>query len=69
MNKRLLELAEQCEYEKGGFVFFDKEKFALWVVQECMEVVIESDPSPKMSLGEPYGTIIDNMKVHFGLSD
>ena len=71
MNKRLLELAKE-----SGLIQYDSdskmqeaEKFAELIITECMEIVLESDPSPKMSLGEPYGTIIDNMKVHFGLSD
>lgn len=71
MNKRLLELAKE-----SGLIQYDSdskmqeaEKFAELIITECMEIVLESDPSPKMSLGEPYSTIIDNMKVHFGLSD
>lgn len=71
MNKRLLELAKESgliQYDSDGKVQ-DAEKFAELIITECMEIVLESDPSPKMSLDKPYGTIIDNMKVHFGLSD
>ena len=71
MNKRLLELAKESgliQYDSDGKVQ-DAKKFAELIITECMEIVLESDPSSKMSLGEPYGTIIDNMKVHFGLSD
>ena len=71
MNKRLLELAKE-----SGLIQYDSDskmqeadKFAELIITECMEIVLESDPSPKMSLDKPYGTIIDNMKVHFGLSD
>ena len=71
MNKRLLELAKESgliQPDSDGKVQ-DAEKFAELIITECMEIVLESDPSPKMSLDKPYGTIIDNMKVHFGLSD
>lgn len=71
MNKRLLELAKESgliQYDSDGKMH-EAEKFAELIITECMEIVLESDPSPKMSLGESYGTIIDNMKVHFGLSD
>jgi len=71
MNTRLLKLAKE-----SGLIQYDSdskmqeaEKFAELIITECMEIVLESDPSPKMNLGEPYGTIIDNMKVHFELSD
>lgn len=71
MNTRLLKLAKE-----SGLIQSDSdskmqetEKFAELIITECMEIVLESDPSPKINLGEPYGTIIDNMKVHFGLSD
>lgn len=71
MNKRLLELAKESgliQYDSDGKMH-EAEKFAELIITECMEIVLESDPSSKMNLGEPYGTIIDNMKVHFGLSD
>jgi hypothetical protein len=71
MNKRLLELAKESgliQYDSDGKVQ-DAKKFAELIITECMEIVLESDPSPKMSLDKPYGTIIDNIKVHFGLSD
>lgn len=71
MNKRLLELAKE-----SGLIQYDSdskmqeaEKFAELIITECMEIVLESDPSPKMICCEPYSTIIDNIKVHFGLSD
>jgi hypothetical protein len=42
MNERLKELIEQCTdrhfNEGGGFETFDKEKFALAIVRECVEV-------------------------------
>lgn len=71
MNERLLELAKE-----SGLIQYDSdskmqeaEKFAELIITECMEVVIESDPSTKMIYREPYSTIIDNMKVHFGMFD
>jgi len=71
MNKRLLELAKE-----SGLIQYDSdskmqeaEKFAELIITECMEIVLESDPSPKMIYREPYSTIIDNMRVHFGLFD
>lgn len=43
--------------------------FAELIVQECLEVVSESDPSPKMTMQEPYSTIMENIKEHFGWHD
>ncbi len=42
-------------------------KFAELIIEECCEVVINSDPSVKMVLGEPYRTILSNIEKHFEL--
>jgi hypothetical protein len=38
MNERIKELAEQCETKEIGYYFFDREKFAELIVQECAGV-------------------------------
>lgn len=37
------------------------ERFAELVVEKCADTVIESDPSPKAILHEPYRTIMNNV--------
>lgn len=37
------------------------EKFAELIVDKCADAVIESDPSEKMILHEPYRTVMDNV--------
>ena len=39
------------------------------ILDECCNVIIDSDPSPKMILHEPYRTIMDNLINHFGLEE
>jgi len=36
MNERIKALAEQAETKEIGYYFFDKEKFAELVIQECL---------------------------------
>lgn len=39
------------------------------VIQECIDVVLNSDPSPKMIAHEPYRTIMNNIMEHFGVEE
>ena len=77
MNDKIRELAEQSgffpvpdetewdwEYRAENARY---EKFAELIVNECCDVVINSDPSPKMILHEPYRTIMINIQEHFGV--
>lgn len=43
------------------------EKFAELIIEECIDVVIESDDNPKMIVREPYRTIMENIREHFGV--
>jgi len=75
MNERIKELLEQTDIPQfpilGSLAWVatdhDMKKFAELIIQECIEIVLESDPSPKMSLQEPYATIMFNIKNHFGV--
>lgn len=79
MNKRIQELAEQAKgfvdlnQHLGGdngcmvYTYDGLEKFAELIIQECIEIVISSDPSPKMILHEPYRTVMNNIVDHFGV--
>lgn len=83
MNQRIKELAKQAKSfivepehaSVGGVpeVSFDKysdlEKFAELIVEECIDVVLRSDPSPKMIAHEPYRTIMNNIVEHFGVEE
>jgi hypothetical protein len=37
MNERIRELAEQSETKEIGYYFFDREKFAELIIQECID--------------------------------
>jgi hypothetical protein len=37
MNERIRQLAEQAETKEVGYYFFDREKFAELIVQECID--------------------------------
>jgi hypothetical protein len=37
MNERIRELAVQAETKEIGYYFFDKEKFAELIIQECID--------------------------------
>lgn len=82
MNERIKELAVKsgafCEDEFGRLISWgiegteltdEVQKFAELIIQECIEIVLSSDPSPKMTVTEPYGSIMENIKEHFGWHD
>ena len=64
MNKRIKQLAEQCQIETYGVngelleIGFDAEKFAELIIRECAEVASDYD-------GADY--IGRDMKKHFGI--
>ena len=66
MNQRIRELEKQCTtYHYGGlgteFEYFDKEKFAKLIVQECIDIADEYD-----GVGI---TITEKIKKHFGVKE
>jgi len=77
MNKFIKELAKEAGFDeyngsliKEGrdcevYVDNELEKFAELIIEMCMEIVINSDPSPKMVVHEPYRTIVENIKDYF----
>lgn len=78
MNKELIDDfmkraagLEQTTIPIDNFAFHarDFEKFAELIVEECIDVVIEVDPSPKLVLSPERRAIIDDIKVRFGWSD
>jgi hypothetical protein len=63
MNRRLRELVEQSTTEEAdGFKYFDKEKFAQLIVQECLMKAIGAQIR-----GESIDTLIQNIKEDFGV--
>jgi hypothetical protein len=69
MNERIRELAEQCTVQEfsdctGGFETFDKEKFALLMVQECY-VALFPALRDMISRGQAY----DMIRQHFGVEE
>ena len=59
MNERIKELAEQAETKEIGYYFFDREKFAELIVQECIDYCGEN-------LSKTVG---DALKIHFGVAE
>lgn len=54
---------EYCPNEK------EVEKFAQMIIDECCDVVIDCDKSPKMILHEPYRSILNKIQEHFGVTE
>ena len=68
MNERIRELADRAGLKLDNLpddVYIPLEQFAKLIIQECISVVIDSDPSPKMILHQPYRTIVNNIEEHF----
>lgn len=71
MNKRIEELAEEAGFrdawfsESGDDLENELKKFAELIIDECCDVVINSDPSEKTVLHEPYSTIMNNIIEYF----
>lgn len=67
MNKRIKLLAEQATTEESdGFKYFDKEKFAELIVEECIFAIDE-----QCSNSDAEGTIeaITILQKHFGVEE
>jgi len=67
MNNRIKELAEQCwEERKYGPAWFNQEKFAELIVEECIDIV-----SPYAVRMENFdgGHPIADLKKHFGVRE
>jgi hypothetical protein len=66
MNKRIWELADQCQEYKPGFdgqedwyTVFNKQKFAELIIRECVDVV---KWTPSLYPNDEY---VKNIKQHF----
>ena len=70
MNERIKQLAEQAttyidpSANDGVCWDFDKEKFALLIVRECVEVVTDA-----VDQRESASTYADKIKQHFGVEE
>lgn len=67
MNKRILELAEQASVEyiaSEQWVFTNEElaRFAEFIVQECVDVIMEGDRTRR-------DYFADKVKKHFGVKE
>jgi hypothetical protein len=67
MNERIRLLTEQATTEESdGFKYFDKEKFAELIVQECLKIV-----EPDQTSGDEWCVTLDetaqSIRQHFGL--
>lgn len=70
MNEKIKEIMKECYVplvERLDDNVYDMEKFAELIIQECIDVVLDSDTSPKMIVHEPYRTIMNNIVEHFGI--
>lgn len=84
MNKIIDSIRLDCgiarTYDHNTLVVCDKdgniidplvglEMFALRIIEQCVDAVLESDPSPKMIVHEPYRTIMNNIYDSFERDD
>ena len=81
MNERIEKLIEQCTVQEfsdctGGFETFDKQKFALLIVQECIDKIethripVGNSAAGEMACEWTYAALIeirDEIKEHFGV--
>lgn len=63
MNKVVKQLWYEAQQGFNDQLCDDRvvERFAELIVERCADVVIESDPSEKMILHEPYRTVMHNV--------
>jgi hypothetical protein len=72
MNERIKKLAGQADLlldDLPDNILMPLENFAELIIQECIDVVIDCDESPKMILHEPYRTIMNRIDEHFGVEE
>jgi hypothetical protein len=62
MNERIRELAEQAETKEIGYYFFDREKFAELIINECADIAGHPAPGAYTSIGH-------QIKKHFGVEE
>jgi hypothetical protein len=72
MNERIRQLAEQAETKEIGYYFFDREKFAELIVQECADACykhkdVESFGIYPIRVAMVTKACSDNIKEHFGV--
>ena len=65
MNDKIKQLAEQAETKEIGYYFFDREKFAELIVQECAGIACEH---MELNEGTDYN-IGSKIKQHFGVEE
>jgi hypothetical protein len=66
MNERIKELAEQATTEEAdGFKYFDKEKFAELIVNQCADIAQQHNKSP-VAAPLAIGYVI---REHFGVEE
>ena len=62
MNRKIKELAEQAETKEIGYYFFDREKFAELIVQECISCV--GSQGDKVYLKKHFGLPVESDIVY-----
>ena len=67
MNERIRELAEQAETKEIGYYFFDREKFAELIIEECAEMGDNFDGQPAGNAVREYLTAGDAIREYFGV--
>jgi hypothetical protein len=73
MNKRIKQIEEQCYIKPGGYYpgsdwpvpFFDKQKFAELIVEECRTVVNNLYHKTPLELCGPLLTADEEIAKHF----
>ena len=70
MNERIRKLAKQAglEGENGHYEydFFDPQKFAVLIVQECMDVARQQRTPANLNY-KPSERFVEDLRQHFGV--
>jgi hypothetical protein len=73
MNERIKQLAEQAETKEIGYYFFDREKFAELIGQECLALAdsirdeCDKDGEKQQALGAAWVGLA--IARHFGVEE
>ena len=70
MNKRIQKLAEQCEvrFVSNKEIFFDREKFALLIVQESKQLLLDMINSEQGNF-DTLDLALTKINEHFGVEE
>ena len=72
MNERIKALAEQAETKEIGYYFFDREKFAELIVQECINKVRSRQMfgiEDEHNIHHAFDLLVYDLESYFGVEE